>query len=80
MLIFLAPIGNIEQNKKDKSPQIINIEYDMIGKKNIHLIDSLFKAYEEKSFTRKSIEKKEIYYLKKDIIHLVKNFFISFKK
>ena len=30
LLLFLAPIGIIEQHKKDGSPRIINYEYNMI--------------------------------------------------
>ena len=30
LLLFLAPIGIIEQYKKDGSPRIINYEYNMI--------------------------------------------------
>ena len=74
LLIFLGPIGIIEQNKKDRSPQIINFEYDMICKKNYHLIDSLFEANEENNITNKSVKKKDNYYFKKDITHLVKIF------
>ena len=78
LIIFLAPIGIIEQNKKDRSPQIINYEYDMI-EKNHDLIDRLFKANEGNNITDKRVDKK-IYYLKNDIVHLVKNVFMTFKK
>ena len=80
LLLFLARIGIIEQNKKDRSPLIINYEYDMIKKSNLHLVESLFEANEEKRIVKKIIGKKETYYLKKDTAHIVKNFFITFKR
>ena len=43
LLLFLAPIGIIEQHKKDSSPRIINYEYNMIKKNHLHQIDDLFK-------------------------------------
>ena len=51
LLLFLAPIGIIEQYKKDKSPQIFNYEYNMKEKNNLHQIDNLFEANEEKNIT-----------------------------
>jgi hypothetical protein len=54
LLLFLAPIGIIEQHKKDSSPQIINYEYDMIEKNNLDQIDNLFEANEEKSINIKN--------------------------
>ena len=51
LLLFLAPIGIIEQHKKDSSPRIINYEYNMIKKNHLHQIDDLFKANEEKKIT-----------------------------
>ena len=54
LLIFLVPIGIIEQHKKDRSPRIINYEYNMIKKNHLHQIDDLFKANEEKKITIKN--------------------------
>jgi len=51
LLLFLAPIGIIEQHKKNNSPRIINYEYNMIKKNHLHKIDDLFKANEEKKIT-----------------------------
>ena len=48
LLLFLAPIGIIEQHKKDSSPRIINYEYNMIKKNHLHQIDDLSKANEKK--------------------------------
>ena len=49
LLLFLAPIGFIEQSKHKSSSQIISDEYVSIGNINHHLIDRLFEANEEKS-------------------------------
>ena len=49
LLLFLAPIGFIEQSKHKISSQIINNEYVSIGNINHHLIDRLFEANEENS-------------------------------
>ena len=46
--IFLAPIGIIKQDKEDRSPRIINYEYNMIKKNHLHQIDDLSKANEKK--------------------------------
>jgi len=49
LLLFLAPIGIIEQHKKNRSPRIINYEYNMIEKNNLHQIVNLFETNEEKN-------------------------------
>ena len=54
LLLFLAPIGIIEQHKKDRSPQIFNYEYNIKEKNNLHLIDNLFEANEEQNITIKN--------------------------
>ena len=54
LLLFLAPIGIIEQHKKDGSPRIINYEYNIIKKNHLHQIDDLFKANEEKNIKIKN--------------------------
>ena len=54
LLLFLAPIGIIEQYKNDSSPRIIYNEYNMIKKNHLHQIDDLFKANEEKKITIKN--------------------------
>ena len=54
LLLFFAPIGIIEQYKKDGSPRIINYEYNMIKKNHLHQIDDLFKANEKKNITIKN--------------------------
>ena len=54
LLIFLVPIGIIGKNKKDGSPRIINYEYNMIENNNLHRIDNLFEANEEKNITIKN--------------------------
>ena len=48
MCFFFVAIGIIEQHKKDRSPRIINYEYNMIKKNNLHQIDNLLEANEEK--------------------------------
>ena len=54
LLIFLAPIGFIEQNKHNSSSQIISNDYVSIGNINHHLIDRLFEANEENSIELKN--------------------------
>jgi uncharacterized membrane protein YjjP (DUF1212 family) len=54
LLIFLAPIGIIEQTKKDKYLQIIYYEYDMIEHNKLHQIDNLFEANEKNRITIKN--------------------------
>ena len=54
LLLFLAPIGIIEQHKKDSSPRIINYEYNMIKKNHLNQIDDLFKANDKKNITIKN--------------------------
>ena len=54
LLLFLAPIGIVEQYKKDSSLRIINYEYNMIKKNHLHQIDDLFKANEKKNITIKN--------------------------
>ena len=54
LLLFVAPIGIIEQHKKNNSPRIINYEYNMIKKNHLHQIDDLFKANEKKNITIKN--------------------------
>ena len=49
LLLFLAPIGFIEQSKHKSSSQIISDEYVSIGNINHHLIDGLFEANQENS-------------------------------
>ena len=53
LFLFLTPIGIIEQQKKDRSPQIINYEYDIIEQKSLHLIDRLFEDDEGNNITKK---------------------------
>ena len=60
LLLFLAPIGIIEQYKKDGSPRIINYEYNMIKKNHLHQIDDLFKANEEKNITIKNFLEEDL--------------------
>ena len=60
LLLFLAPIGIIEQHKKDGSPRIINYEYNMIKKNHLHQIDDLFKANEEKNITIKNFLEEDL--------------------
>ena len=60
LLLFLAPIGIIEQHKKDGSPRIINYEYNMIKKNHLHQIDYLFKANEEKNITIKNFLEEDL--------------------
>ena len=54
LLLFLAPMAFIEQNKQDSSSQIISNEYVSIGNINHHLIDRLFEANEENRIEIKS--------------------------
>ena len=65
LLIFLVPIGIIEQNKKDVSPRIINYEYNMIESNNLQRIDNLFEAYEEKNTTVKNCWEEDLLFQKK---------------
>ena len=53
LLLFLSPIGINEQHKKDISPRIINYKYNILGKNNLHQIDNLFEANDDKNFTIK---------------------------
>ena len=77
---ILDPIGIIEKYKKDSSPHIINIEYDMIEKNILYPINSLFEAIEKNIITIKNVGIEKIYDLKNNIAHLVKIFFITFKR
>ena len=77
LLLFLTPIGINEQHKKDISPRMINYKYNILGKNNLHQIDNLFEANDDKNFTTKFFGK-NIYYLTNDIAHLAKNFFHNF--
>ena len=79
-LLFLAPIAFIEQTKNSNSSQINSNKYFEISNDNYHLIDRLFEANEENSIEIKIVGKKEISYLRNDIAHLTKNFFITFKR
>ncbi len=54
LLLFLAPIGFIEQSKRNSSSQIISDEYIRIGNINHHLINRLFEANEENSIEIKN--------------------------
>ena len=54
LLLFLAPIGFIEQRKHNSSPQIISNENVRIGNINHHLIDRLFEANEVNSIEIKN--------------------------
>ena len=49
LLLFLVPIGFIEQSKHKSSSQIISEKYVSIGNINHHLIDRLFEANENNS-------------------------------
>ena len=60
LLLFLTPIGIIEQNKKDRSPQIFNYEYNLKEKNNLHLIDNLFEANEKKYITIKNCREEDL--------------------
>ena len=79
LLLFLAPIAFIEQNKNSNSSQINSNKYFEISNDNYHLIDRLFEANEENSIEIKIVGKKEISYLRKDIAHLTKHIFITLK-
>ena len=72
--IFLAPIGIIEQHEKDRSPQIINYEFNMIEKNTHHQIDNLFEANEEKNITIKNCWD-EVLFSQKRYCSSSKNFF-----
>ena len=54
LLLFLAPIGFIEQSKHNSSSQIISDEYFRIGSINHHLVDRLFETNEENSIEIKN--------------------------
>ena len=60
LLIFLVPIGIIEQHKRDRSPLIINYENIMIENNNLHRIDNLFKTNGEKNITIKNCWEKDL--------------------
>ena len=51
---IFAQIAIIEQTKKDKFPQLAIEQFEMIENKNLHLLDSLFKANKEISFEIKN--------------------------
>jgi len=52
----------------------------MIEKNILYPINGLFEAIEKTLLQLKNIGTKKIYYLKNDNAHLVKNFFITFKR
>ena len=54
LLLFLVPIGFIEQSNHNSSSQIISNDYVRIGNINHHLIDRLFEANEENSIELKN--------------------------
>ena len=54
LLLFLAPIGFIEQSKHKFSSQIISDEYVSIGNINHHLIDRLFEDNKENNIEIKN--------------------------
>ena len=54
LLPFLDQISIIEKHKKDRSPQILNYEYHMNKKNNLHKIDNLFEANKEKNIGLKN--------------------------
>ena len=54
LLLFLAPIAFIEQNKNSNSSQINSNKYFEISNDNYHLIDRLFEANEENSIEIKN--------------------------
>ena len=72
--IFLAPIGIIKQDKEDRSPRIINYEFNMIEKNNLRHIDNLFEANGEKNITIKNCWKEDLYSQKR-YCSSSKNFF-----
>ena len=80
MLLFLAPIAFNEQTKNSNSFQINSNKYFEISNDNYHLINRLFEDNEENNIEIKIVGKKGISYLRNDIAHLTKNFFITFKK
>jgi len=75
LLIFLMPIGIIEQHKEDRFPRIINYEYNMIENNNLHQIDNLFEANEEKNITIKNCWEEDLLSQKK-YCSSSKNFFL----
>ena len=61
LLLFLAPIGIIEQHIKGGSHRIIiNYESNMIKKNHLHEIDDLSLANEEKNITIKNCLKEDL--------------------
>ena len=74
MLIFLVPIGIIEPHKKDRSPRIINYEYNMIENNNLNRIDNLFEANEEKNITIKNFLEEDLLSQKRYCSFRKKNF------
>ena len=80
LLLFLAPIAFIGQTENSYSSQINSNKYCEISNDNYHLIDRLFEANEKNSIEIKIVRMMEISYLRNDIAHLTKNFFITFKK
>jgi len=76
----VAPIGIIEQYKKDRAPQIINYEYDILEKNNLHLIDSLFEANEENRITIKNFWEEGDLLSQKRYWSSSKKIFITFKR
>ena len=74
LTIFLTPIGIIKQDKEDRSPQIINCEFNMIEKNNLRQIDNLFEANEEKNIAIKNSWKEDLYSQKR-YCSSSKNFF-----
>jgi len=74
LTIFLTPIGIIKQDKEDRSPQIINCEFNMIEKNNLRQIDNLFEANEEKNIAIKNCWKEDLYSQKR-YCSSSKNFF-----
>jgi len=65
LLLFLAPIGIIEQHKKDNSSRITYYEYNIIKKNHLHQIDDLFKANEKKNITIKNCLEEDLLSQKK---------------
>ena len=54
LLLFLAPIALIEQNKDNNLFQINSNKYVRIGNDNYQIIDTLFEANEENSIEIKN--------------------------
>ena len=74
----MAQIGIIEQNKKDKSPQIINFEYDMIKKNKLYQIDNLFEANQVSIITKKNYLEEENLLSQKQYWSSSEKFFYKF--